>query len=253
MSDKENEPIILRKKSRKKHASHGGAWKVAYADFVTAMMALFIVLWISSQNEELRQAVAAYFRDPGLGMFSMPRVPPSLMDEKIGTAKELSYAQWREKKDLETLGGKIKKILAKQPKLQPFLAQTTTELVSEGLRIELCDKPGLSLFEPGTAILIPAGEEILKLIARELGYLTNQVIIEGHTESRLDSNTENYKNFGLSIERANSTLRGLIAGGLRNTQVAQITGYADRRLRNPNVPFDIANRRISILVVSNAA
>lgn len=248
---KEAAPIIVvRKKKHGRHAGHGGAWKVAYADFVTAMMALFIVLWINSQDEKVRQSIANYFKDPQI--FSSPLGSASVLEERFNpNYKEETvegYMKRRERENLEAIGEKVKRELGK-PQFRHLLDQLKMEMSEDGFKIELCEKPGSPLFEPGTANLQPHVLELIRLIAKEVRHLPNQLKIEGHSESRVDVGTANDTNFDLCIQRANSVRRALTVGGVRIAQVAEVSGYADRRLRNADNPFDISNRRIVILVL----
>jgi len=246
----QNEQIPIRVVKKKIYSGGhgGGAWKVAYADFVTAMMALFIVLWIISQNKQVKENVAGYFRDP-VGYEAKVkenRQNPSMNEKQI--QMEIHRREEEEKKKLESLGHSIVQNLSQDPSLAQLREQITIEPVKEGLRIELLDKSESFFFDIGTATLKPEAIKVLSIIAKEIGKLPNQIIIEGHTDSRQYSTVVGYTNFELSADRANSARRVLQTQGLRQGQIVEIRGYADTRLRNKNDPYDVSNRRISIII-----
>jgi chemotaxis protein MotB len=257
----DSEKLIIRKVKRKggHEGHHGGAWKVAYADFVTAMMALFIVLWIIAHNQNIRSSVAQYFRDPGavhktaagvlngidsIKPFSDPRpvVPPVQPEAR---KKE-------EAERLQAEGEKLVRTVAATPDLAKFKDQLQVTLTPEGLRIELIEQSEGLFFDIGSARLKPDAAKLLRLIGGRLAPLPNDVVVEGHTDSRPYA-TAGYSNWDLSTDRANSARRVLEEGGVRERQVVGVQGYADRRLKNPAKPLDFSNRRVSILVAYRAA
>jgi len=234
--DKSRPIIILKKKSG--HAGHhGGAWKVAYADFVTAMMSLFIVLWLMSASKPIQEAVGGYFRDPS------------------GTA---------EKKGSAVAGAGENFILTKDnmPKLKDQLEQKIREMndfeklknhiemtvTNEGLRIELSESAAGTFFDSGSPRLNSDGIELLIALAQELGKLPNKLSIEGHTDSKPYGKSGNYGNWELSTDRANAARRLMQVKGIGADQITQVRGFADQRLRKPDSPVDPANRRISLIV-----
>jgi chemotaxis protein MotB len=257
--------VIKRVRKRGGHeAHHGGAWKVAYADFVTAMMALFIVLWIVANNVTIRASVADYFRDPGAmhktssgvlnGTSSMrpfsdspplqapsnpSRIQPS--DEKDGAAHQAEADKLREE------GEKLIKTIAAIPDLAKFKDQIQITLTKEGLRIELIEQSEGLFFDIGSARLKADAAQLLKLIASRIGGFPNDVTIEGHTDSRPYARA-GYNNWDLSSDRANAARRVLEENGIREKQITGVNGYADRRLKNPSKPLDFSNRRVTILV-----
>jgi chemotaxis protein MotB len=255
------EPRIIKKKKVAGGGAHGGAWKVAYADFVTAMMALFIVLWIMSQSQSIRQNVAQYFKNPGLlqgatGLMEtsdlggeMPTPGHSQDLQRPAPIKpDLSYDKnTLEKNTLEEVKKRITEIIAQLPDLSRLKDQVAIELSKDGLRIELLDKENSHFFEIGSANLKPDTQELLKLIAQEVGKLPNHITVEGHTDSR-PYGTKNYTNWELSADRANSARRLMEDNGIKPGQVTSVKGCADRQLRNPADPLDYQNRRVSILV-----
>jgi len=254
-------PIRIVKKEKGHHGHHGGAWKVAYADFVSAMMALFIVLWIVGQSKQVKQAIAGYFRDPeafsessksggGLGSLFPGKGRGVLEGENLSIKEEVLEELNREaqEKKLKQMGETILIELGKEAQLQRLLDQVKFEIVKEGLRIELLETSESFFFDIGTSQLKPEAAQIFATIAREIGKLPNHVIIEGHTDSRKYSKANGYTNFELSADRANSARRILVTQGLREGQIDEIRGYADTKLRNKNDRFDATNRRISIMI-----
>jgi chemotaxis protein MotB len=232
-------PVIIIKRVKKGHeAHHGGAWKVAYADFVTAMMALFIVLWLLSSSERIQKTVGGYFRDP--------RGKGRLVGTTVSGAGEAMQVK---PDDMNNLKKKIEKAMSQDMKdfkrLKDFVNMTVTE---EGLRIELVESATGLFFDNGSAAPSPAGAEIFAKLAQEVGALPNLVVIEGHTDAKPFSGVRDYSNWELSADRANAARRLMMAHGLRADQVAQVRGYADQHLRKPSAPEDPSNRRISILV-----
>jgi chemotaxis protein MotB len=247
--DKE-EPVRIIKKVKGGHGGghSGGAWKVAYADFVTAMMALFIVLWILGQSEDTKQAVSSYFKDPGAfdathggalsGGKSMIAMP----------AKEEKKSVVEQQEALKNIGETIKKQLETKGQFAQLKNQITMEMVKEGLRIQLMESSKAVFFDIGTAILKPEAAEILKTIGMELLKMPNHVIVEGHTDARQYDNVAGYTNYELSADRANAARRVLVSAGIGNEKVDQVRGFADKDLQNRKDPFDVTNRRISIIV-----
>jgi chemotaxis protein MotB len=252
--DKDVPVRIVKKKSRHGGGHHGGAWKVAYADFVTAMMALFIVLWIVGQSKQVKEYIAAYFKDPG-AFFENTKGGGSLQSTPVGMAPQLPDDLLKRQQDslkLQSMGEEIRERLGKAKELEQLKQQVTMQVVHEGLRIELLDKSESFFFDVGTASLKPDAMEVLRIIASEVGRLPNHVILEGHTDSRKYSRDDGYTNFELSADRANSARRIMVRSGVQPGQVDEVRGYADTRLRNAADPLDVTNRRISIVVKFSA-
>ncbi|HEX2866334.1 MAG TPA: flagellar motor protein MotB [Ignavibacteriales bacterium] len=244
-------PVIIQKKKKSHGGHHGGAWKVAYADFVTAMMALFIVLWILGQSEEVKQSVSSYFKDPvgfssKKGKFILDGKGPSPVSMNLQSemsAKEL------EKEKLTRMGQALYNEMAQSPEFKDLINQVKIEFVDEGMRIEIMESFNDIFFEIGTAELKPKALSIIQKIGAEIAKLPNKIVIEGHTDSRpYSGNGVGYTNFELSAERANSARRALTAAGVKQDQIDEVRGYADKRLRNKENPLDVTNRRISIIV-----
>jgi chemotaxis protein MotB len=233
------QPIIVIKKKSGGHGGHnGGAWKVAYADFVTAMMSLFIVLWLMGSSEKVKKAVAGYFNDPkgtanllGTTMSGDGVAVTTQVNENMKRLKEKLEAEIKAKAELEKLSKQIE-----------------ITITPEGLRIELIEDKNGTFYQSGSAKLSPSGQELLTLLAAELKTLPNELLIEGHTDATQYSTDANYSNWELSADRANSARRLLQQSGVRSDQVTQVRGYADQMLRVKNNPYDPSNRRISILI-----
>lgn len=238
MSAPTGPPIIIIKKKAAHSGHHGGAWKVAYADFVTAMMALFIVLWLLNSSQEVQKAVAGYFRDP--------RGSGKRMGSAFGGNGE---SVTLDRKNLNNLKDKLEEAMKETPEFAKLKANVQMTVTGEGLRIELIENEKGVFFESGQAKPTGSGEDLLKDIARQLGQMPNTVLIEGHTDAKpFGDGSGRYSNWELSADRANAARQIMEENGLRQNQVVQIRGYADQALRLPDKPDDASNRRISIIV-----
>jgi chemotaxis protein MotB len=231
-------PIIIIKKKAGHGGHHGGAWKVAYADFVTAMMALFIVLWLMNSSKQLQEAVGGYFKDP------------TGTSKKVGTNQTGSGENFSlTKKNMEELKEQLQKSIKRQitnfDKLKNQIEMTVT---SEGLRIELLESTNGTFFETGSPMLNGDGKDLLITLSQELSKLPNHISIEGHTDSTPYTGRPEYGNWELSTDRANTARRIMQEHGLRADQVTQVRGYADQKLRIPSNSLDPSNRRISLIV-----
>jgi len=247
----DKKPTIIVKARRKGHATpHGGAWKVAYADFVTALMAFFLVMWLVGQDASVRKAVAAYFRDPGA--FEQGKAA-SLLEGGSGLHPEKGSppAQARAKQDqqaLERAAADIRQALQTMPDFAAVRGQIEIHMTNEGLRIELQESVSACFFDTGSATMTAQAEQVFARIGQELAKLPNGVLIEGHTDARQYASDEGYTNWELSADRANAVRRVLQRSGLGQQQLREVRGYADRQLRNSTDPLDARNRRVSILV-----
>jgi len=227
------QPIIVIKKKGGHGGHHGGAWKVAYADFVTAMMSLFIVLWLMNSSEKIKKAVAGYFNDP--------KGTSTLM----GTGETVSAAT---SDNLQKLKDKLEQEIKARKDLEKLLKQIEITITPEGLRIELLEDKNGTFYQSGSAYLSQSGQELLALLASELKTLPNNLLIEGHTDATQYSDDANYSNWELSADRANSARRLLQQDGVRSNQVTQVRGFADQLPRVKDNPTDPSNRRVTILV-----
>jgi chemotaxis protein MotB len=237
------QPIIVIKRKRGHGGHHGGAWKVAYADFVTAMMSLFIVLWLMNSSEKVKKAVAGYFNDPR-GTATM------LGTTMTGTGETVTAAS---ADNMQKLKEKLEEEIRARKDLQKLSKQIEITITPEGLRIELLEDKNGTFYQSGSARLSASGQELLGLLAGELKTLPNSLLIEGHTDAEQYSDDTSYSNWELSADRANSARRLLQQDGVRGNQVTQVRGYADQLLRVKANPYDPSNRRISILVKNQSA
>lgn len=230
-------PIIIVKKKTGHGGHHGGAWKVAYADFVTAMMALFIVLWLMNSSKQIQEAVGGYFKDPS-GNSKM------VGTDKRGSGDNFSLT----KEDMSRLKEQLQKAVRRLNDFEKLKNQIQMTVTAEGLRIELLETASGTFFESGSSKPNADGTEMLVLLASELGMLPNKLSIEGHTDSKPYTGKGDYGNWELSTDRANAARRLMQQNGIRADQVSQVRGFADERLRTPDNPFDPSNRRISVIV-----
>jgi chemotaxis protein MotB len=230
-------PIIVIKKKVIEGGHHGGAWKVAYADFVTAMMSLFIVLWLLNTSPQVKKAVAGYFNDPS----SSGKQTGTL---SLGSGTSISI----DKQNVEKLKDEIEKAILKQADLTKLSKQIDITVTGEGLKIELIEDKGGTFFESGSPKLSDSGLELLNLLATQLKVLPNRILIEGHTDAQPYASDNGYTNWELSSDRANSARRLLQQDGIGPNQISQVRGYADQMLRVPSNPLDPSNRRISLIV-----
>ncbi len=246
MDDHQTPVRIIVKKKRGHGGHHGGAWKVAYADFVTAMMALFIVLWIVGQSEAVKQAVAAYFKDPGV--FESGR-GGSVLQGSTGSAPDPTTDISSEIEKLKVEARKLEIEIRSNPEFDKFKDKIEIAVTKEGLRIELLENSNGLFFDVGSAKLKPETVKLLKLIAVEVGTLKNKIMIEGYTDARPYVSPD-YTNWELSTDRANTARRILEQNGVGKDQIVQVRGFADRNLKHPDKPLDFGNRRVSILVAT---
>ena len=230
-------PIIIKRKKAGHGGHHGGAWKVAYADFVTAMMALFIVLWLLNSSKQIQEAVGGYFKDP---TGTSKKVGSNMIGS--GEAFQLS------KQDMPKLKEQLQKSIRQMNDFDKLKNQIEMTVTSEGLRIELLESEAGTFFDSGNANPSANGKDLLTTLAAQLGQLPNKISIEGHTDSKPFAGKGSYSNWELSADRANAARRIMQESGVRADQVSQVRGYADQRLRKPDAPEDASNRRISLIV-----
>ena len=230
-------PIIIVKKKAGHGGHHGGAWKVAYADFVTAMMALFIVLWLLNSSKKIQEAVGGYFRDP---MGSAKNAGTNMTGS--GTSLPIS------KDDIPKLKEELEKRIRQMSNFDKLKNQIEVKITPEGLRIELIETENGTFFNLGSATPTENGKQLLSLLANELGKFPNHVSIEGHTDAKPYMGKSGYSNWELSADRANAARRLMQQNGLGVSQVSQIRGFADQMLRKADAPLDASNRRISVIV-----
>jgi chemotaxis protein MotB len=230
-------PIIIIKKKNGHGGHHGGAWKVAYADFVTAMMALFIVLWLLSSSKQVQEAVGGYFRDP------------TGNSRKVGSDMQGAGENFSvSKENMAQLKEELQKTMRQVPNFDKMKNHIDMTITSEGLRIELLESATSTFFESGNPAPNLDGQDILIALSKELGTLPNNIAVEGHTDSKPYTGKTNYSNWELSVDRANAARRLMQQNGIRADQIMQVRGFADQRLRKANDPLDPSNRRVSLIV-----
>ncbi len=245
--------IIIKKNGHGKHGGHhGGAWKVAYADFVTAMMAFFLVMWLVGQSPQVKASVGTYFRDPGAFSEGGRGILPGAEAGTTGGGQpSASAAQTitdveQAKHALEQAAEHLRSAI--QLKFADVQDRVEIAVTEEGLRIELREAPNGGFFSSGSAGMKPETEGILEVIAKELSQMRNKIAVEGHTDSLRFGTGNQYTNWELSADRANAARRVLERGGVKPKQIDAVRGFADTRLRTPAKPNDAGNRRISIIV-----
>jgi chemotaxis protein MotB len=237
MNTQQGPPIIIIRKKVAHAGHHGGAWKVAYADFVTAMMALFIVLWLLNSSVQVRKAISSYFRDPsGSGKLSG--------SASGGTGETVSVS----KDNMEDLKDKLEQAVKKRPEFEKLKDYIQLSVTGEGLRVELIENEKGVFFDSGSSTPSEMGEELIGKLADQLAKLPNNLLIEGHTDARPFSGRKDYTNWELSVDRANAARRIIETHGTRPGQIIQVRGFADQNLRNRADPEDASNRRISVIV-----
>jgi chemotaxis protein MotB len=257
MSD---QPIVIIKKKKAAHAAHhGGSWKVAYADFVTAMMAFFMVMWIISMDQPSKEAIQNYFNDPfsasnskaGISKLAAGGRSPlatgfaGAMNDKTWWPRGTSASQFQ---NFLKAQEQLEKAIQERPELKALGKNVEITVRKSGLVIELIEAKDSLFFESGSAVLPPASKELLSIVAKKLGTLPNPISVEGHTDSVPYSRADGYGNWELSADRANATRRFLETTGLRPRQVQEVRGYADTQPRDRAHPTSRVNRRVSIMV-----
>lgn len=233
--EKPVQPIIIIKK-KGGHGHHGGAWKVAYADFVTAMMAFFMVMWLLNAGEKTKEAIAGYFNDP-IGFKGQ------IGSGQNGAGDGISIT----KKEIPELKNKLEQALKEMPEFKELKDQVKFTVTGEGLRIELLETENGMFFESGSSRPSKQGSELITAMASEIGKMDNQVVIEGHTDAKPFVGT-GYTNWELSADRANAARKLMSTSGLKPDQIVQVRGFAAQRLFKKDDAEHASNRRVSIIV-----
>ena len=278
---KKLQPIIIKRIKKSGHGAHGGAWKIAYADFVTAMMAFFLLMWLlGSTAEGDKKGIADYFNSPlklslmggasGSGdsssvvkgggndlTRSSGQVKAGDVEAQRRTLqlKALKAEQKRaEAARLEALKQKVEEALAASPKLAAMKSQIRLDMTRDGLRIQIIDEQNRAMFDSGSAIVKPYMRELLREIGAVLADVPNRLTLEGHTDaSPFGAGERGYSNWELSSDRANASRREINAGGLPEDRVLLVQGLALSVLFDPAAPDSPVNRRISIIVMNREA
>ena len=264
MSD---QPIIIRRKKAARHAHHGGAWKIAFADFMTALMALFLVLWVlSNASNKDKEAIAEYFSTPLVVAMSKGDRSSSSNSAIPGGGPDARFSEGEralqtprpsrfsedERRHLESLKQRLDNAVDHDPQLRELKQQIAIELSPEGLRVQLLDTDKRPMFELGSANVAPYLRKLLKTFAPVLNELPNRIQISGHTDSHpYPGGDTGYNNWDLSADRAKASRQELVAGGLDSDKLLRVSGMADRIRFHGAGPYDAANRRIEIIVLDN--
>ena len=277
---KKLQPIIIKRVKKGGHAVHGGAWKIAYADFVTAMMAFFLLMWLlGSTSEGDKKGLADYFGSPlkvamaggsGTGDSSsivkgggqdLSRENGQVKSGDVEAQKRtynlraMKAEQRRaERARLEELKKKIETVVANNARLAALGGQIRLEMTKEGLRIQIADENNRPMFDSGSTLVKPYMRELLRELGSVLSEVPNRLTLEGHTDAQVFSAGERgYSNWELSADRANASRRELILGGLPETRILRVQGLASSKLLDSKQPESPANRRISIIVMNRDA
>lgn len=271
MSANETHRVVVRRRKGASHAHHGGSWKIAYADFMTAMMAFFLVMWlVSITSQKDREGIAEYFRQPlkvsmqggdSAATRSSP-IPgsggdPTRVDGEVRRAEpsprtqQISEAERRDVRRLENLRSRLDSLIESNPVLRQFRPQLLIDMTSEGLRIQIVDDRNRPMFASGRAEVEPHMRAILREVGPLLNELPNKVSISGHTDATpYGSGEKAYSNWELSADRANASRRELIAGGMQQDKVMRIMGLASSMNLVKDDPYAAVNRRISLVVLN---
>ncbi|MBI2406694.1 MAG: OmpA family protein [Gemmatimonadetes bacterium] len=245
-------PVIVKRTVKRGHAHHGGSWKVAYADFVTAMMAFFLVMWIVGMDDKTKDAIEGYFSNPagykhGYGAGTSP-ISAGTTPTQIQSSRFRLIVHNAERRAFEQMADRLR---AKVDSVRGALgaAKIEVQVLDTGLRIELIDGGTTDLFfQRGSAELQSVGERALVLVAGELIALRNPIVVEGHTDATAYGTTVDYSNWELSTDRANAARRTLEAAGVSRGRIVEVRGFADRQPRVPDAPTAGVNRRITIML-----
>ncbi|WP_165855474.1 flagellar motor protein MotB [Marinobacter sp. JSM 1782161] len=264
----EEQPIIVKRVKKVSGGHHGGSWKVAFADFATAMMAFFMVMWLTmTATPEEKQAISGYFKDPVGFTEAASRNPidlggsASVVDASTAdvadsevrledqTIEEL--ADTLEQRQMQELFQDLQEQIESSETLQKFKDQLLIDITDEGLRIQIVDRSQRPMFDSGSARLKYYSQDILFELAKPLGQVQNKLSITGHTDATPFVGRPGYTNWELSADRANTARRALVAGGVRSGQIGRVVGLSDSVLFDKDNPRAPVNRRIAIIVLNN--
>ncbi|AGX87388.1 flagellar motor protein MotB [Candidatus Symbiobacter mobilis] len=276
---KKLQPIIIKRVKKGGHAAHGGAWKIAYADFVTAMMAFFLLMWLlGSTTEGDKKGLSDFFQSPlkvamlggsGSGSSSSPIMgggsdltqSAGMTRKGDGEIKKTSTQKQKKEQQakddarkLAELSAKISAIITNTPALAEFSKQIILRMTPDGLQIQIVDEQNRPMFDSGSAVVKPYMREILREIGKALTGIEHRISLDGHTDQTpYGSGVFGYSNWELSADRANASRRELVSAGMPDEQVARVMGLASSVLMDHENPRGAANRRISITVMTREA
>lgn len=280
MAEKKLQPIIIKRVKKGGHAAHGGAWKIAYADFVTAMMAFFLLMWLlgSTAKGEL-QGIASYFASPmkvamqggdGSGNSSsilpgggndltksngqVRRAESEAVTRRMNAEAVRAEQARQDQARIKALRAKIDSLITENPKLKEYRSQIRLDLTPDGLQIQIVDDQNRPMFDSGSALVKPYMRDILREIGASLGGVENRISLAGHTDATPYGNGERgYSNWELSADRANASRRELVAAGMPDSKLGRVVGLAASDPLDPNDPKAPVNRRITITVLTREA
>jgi chemotaxis protein MotB len=275
-------PIIVKKIKKTAGGHHGGAWKIAYADFVTAMMAFFLLMWlIGSTSKEQKEGISEYFQTPlmvaltgGTAVGASDTLikngggkdftkksgqvkkidGPDGKKTKIDAEEAKKALEKEEKVKLEELKKKIETAINDSPNLSKFKNQLLLDVTSDGLRVQIVDEQNRAMFNSSKADMQPYAKQILQELAKTLNDVPNKISLSGHTDATpYPDGEKSYSNWELSADRANASRRELIAGGMDESKIVRVVGLSSASLFNKENPFDATNRRISMIIMNKQA
>ncbi len=278
--EKKLQPIVVKRIKKGGHGHHGGAWKIAYADFVTAMMAFFLLMWLlGSTTQGDLKGIAEYFQTPlkvalmggsgsgdsssilkgggedltrSVGQVKRGSNPPARRSDAAQNAR--GEARRQEAERLQALKERVEEVITANPKLAEFRAQIKLDLTPDGLRIQIVDDQSRPMFDTGSAVVRDYMRDLLRNIGKVLNDVDNRVSLSGHTDAaRYGSGERGYSNWELSADRANASRRELVVGGMIETKVARVVGLGAAVPYDPTNPLSPMNRRISIVVLNHDA
>jgi len=280
MAEKKLQPIIIKRIKKGGHAAHGGAWKIAYADFVTAMMAFFLLMWLlgSTAKGEL-QGIASYFASPlkvamqgGDGSGNSSSIIPgggndlSKVHGQVRRSDSESQANIRsmdtvraerarqDAQRIRALQAKVDALITENPRLSEYRSQIRIDVTPDGLQIQIVDDQNRPMFDSGSALVKPYMRDILREIGAALGSVENRISLAGHTDAAPYGNGDRgYSNWELSADRANASRRELVAAGMPDARLGRVVGLAASDLLEPDNPRAPVNRRITITVLTHEA
>ena len=285
--EQDTQPIVIKRVKKGGHAHHGGAWKVAYADFVTAMMALFLLLWLLNvTTEEQKEGLAAFFIDPthptisrsesgsdgvlggtsastvgAMSEIVSPPIPPEpttrdtpdqMTNQEMKQVSQNQFEklkQEQEQEDFEKIKRQIEDAISKDPELRELSKNLLVDMTTEGLRIQIVDQQGEPMFPSGSAKMFTKTQKLMSLVAKIVKNTPNDISIRGHTDGKPFRGNGGYSNWELSADRANASRRALIDNGVNPSKIANVVGKSDTDHINKDNPLDSKNRRISIVLI----
>ncbi len=268
-------PIIIKRVNKRKHDFHGGSWKVAFADFATAMMAFFLLLWlIGNTDEEEKKAISGYFNDPSgiqdksgsspsligegganVGVIDVVDIQPATSEKEAHLKNDdlTRVAEQQEIMKLEALKQELEALVDNSDVFSQFKEQVIVDITPSGLRIQIVDKDKRPMFDSGSAIPKYYSRTILHGLAGVLRQVPNKLSITGHTDATPYVEREDYGNWELSADRANAARRELMSGGISEKKIARVEGFSSSVLFDTTKPHNPVNRRIAIIVLKRSA